>query len=71
MVSIEEKNNLLQSVFYFTRFIIFYSDAIVKYSDEKYNEPRIVGGEEVVPHSVPHQVALEIDQTYFCGGEKI
>lgn len=48
-----------------------YLDAIVKYSVEKYDEPRIVGGDEVVPNSVPHQAALKIDQTYFCGGKKM
>jgi len=46
-----------------------YLDAIVKYFVEKYDEPRIVGGDEVVPNSVPHQAALIIDQTYFCGGK--
>lgn len=37
-------------------------------------EGRIVGGEEVVPGSYPHQIALFItapDGTYFCGGSLI
>ncbi|KAK7066339.1 hypothetical protein SK128_015599 [Halocaridina rubra] len=33
--------------------------------------PRIVGGVEAVPHSWPHQVALFIDDLYFCGGSLI
>merc|ERR1712150_393657 len=28
----------------------------------------IVGGDEAVPHSHPHQVGLVIDDMYFCGG---
>ena len=28
----------------------------------------IVGGDEATPHSHPHQVALFIDDMYFCGG---
>ncbi|MPC57182.1 Chymotrypsin BI [Portunus trituberculatus] len=32
---------------------------------------RIVGGEEATPHSWPHQVALFIDNMYFCGGSLI
>jgi secreted trypsin-like serine protease len=33
--------------------------------------PRIVGGTEAVPHSFPWQVALFIDDSYFCGGSII
>ena len=33
--------------------------------------PRIVGGIEATPHSWPHQVALFIDDMYFCGGSLI
>nr|CAH0106510.1 unnamed protein product [Daphnia galeata] len=32
---------------------------------------RIVGGTEAVPHSLPWQVALFIDDQYFCGGSLI
>lgn len=32
---------------------------------------RIVGGTEAMPHSWPHQVALFIDDMYFCGGSII
>jgi len=32
---------------------------------------RIVGGTEATPHSWPHQVALFIDNMYFCGGSLI
>jgi len=32
---------------------------------------RIVGGVEASPHSWPHQVALFIDDMYFCGGSLI
>ena len=32
---------------------------------------KIVGGNEVVPHSYPHQVAIFIDEFYFCGGSLI
>lgn len=32
---------------------------------------RIVGGVEATPHSWPHQVALFIDNMYFCGGSLI
>jgi len=35
------------------------------------NTGRIVGGDEAVPHSWPHQVALFIDGMYFCGGSLI
>ena len=38
------------------------------------NFGRIVGGEEVTPHSVPNQVALSITsgfQSFFCGGSII
>jgi len=44
---------------------------------EKYNQKnskngsRIVGGDEVIPHSYPHQVAIFIDGFYFCGGSLI
>ena len=31
----------------------------------------IVGGDEAIPHSHPHQVALIIDNSYFCGGSLI
>merc|ERR1712045_887863 len=31
----------------------------------------IVGGDEAVPHSHPHQVGLFIDDMYFCGGSLI
>ena len=31
----------------------------------------IVGGDEATPHSHPHQVALFIDDMYFCGGSLI
>jgi len=31
----------------------------------------IVGGNEAVPHSHPHQVGLFIDDLYFCGGSLI
>ena len=34
-------------------------------------ESRIVGGNEVEPHSYPHQVAIFIDGFYFCGGSLI
>ena len=34
-------------------------------------ESRIVGGNEVYPHSYPHQVAIFIDGFYFCGGSLI
>merc|ERR1711981_662629 len=34
-------------------------------------EGRIVGGNEATPHSHPHQVALFIDDMYFCGGSLI
>lgn len=34
-------------------------------------EGRIVGGQEAVPNSWPHQVALFIDDAYFCGGSLI
>ncbi|XP_069971033.1 chymotrypsin BI-like [Penaeus vannamei] len=33
--------------------------------------PRIVGGTEAAPHSWPHQVALFIDNSQFCGGSLI
>nr|ANG56302.1 chymotrypsin-like serine protease [Eriocheir sinensis] len=33
--------------------------------------PRIVGGAEATPHTWPHQVALFIDDMYFCGGSLI
>ena len=33
--------------------------------------PQIVGGEEAVPHTWPHQVALFIDDAFFCGGSII
>lgn len=32
-------------------------------------DSRIVGGVEAAPNSVPHQVALNIDAQYFCGGK--
>lgn len=32
---------------------------------------RIVGGVETTPHAWPHQVALFIDDMYFCGGSLI
>ncbi|XP_050738551.1 chymotrypsin BII-like [Eriocheir sinensis] len=32
---------------------------------------RIVGGVEATPHTWPHQVALFIDDMYFCGGSLI
>ena len=32
---------------------------------------RIVGGEEAEPNSHPFQVALDIDDKYFCGGSLI
>ena len=35
------------------------------------NESRIVGGTEVIPHSFPHQVAMFIDGSFFCGGSLI
>ena len=44
---------------------------------EKYKEgnvlngSRIVGGTEVIPHSFPHQVAMFIDGSFFCGGSLI
>ena len=44
---------------------------------EKYNQKnskngsKIVGGDEVIPHSYPHQVAIFIDGFYFCGGSLI
>ena len=44
---------------------------------EKHNEgnvlngSRIVGGTEVIPHSFPHQVAMFIDGSFFCGGSLI
>ena len=44
---------------------------------EKYNKEnvlngsRIVGGTEVIPHSFPHQVAMFIDGSFFCGGSLI
>ena len=31
----------------------------------------IVGGDEAIPHSHPHQVALIVDNAYFCGGSLI
>ena len=31
----------------------------------------IVGGDEATPHSHPHQVALFIDDIYFCGGSLV
>ncbi|XP_071516902.1 brachyurin-like [Panulirus ornatus] len=34
-------------------------------------ESRIVGGYEAIPHSWPHQVALFIDDGFFCGGSLI
>ena len=34
-------------------------------------DSRIVGGNEVEPHSYPHQVAIFIDGFYFCGGSLI
>ncbi|XP_071516904.1 brachyurin-like [Panulirus ornatus] len=34
-------------------------------------ESRIVGGSEAIPHSWPHQVALFIDDGFFCGGSLI
>ncbi|XP_030752615.1 brachyurin-like [Sitophilus oryzae] len=37
-------------------------------SDMMYN---IVGGSEVTANSLPHQAALFIDETYFCGGSII
>ena len=43
------------------------SDAIARYAEV---DNRIVGGEEVIPHSAPHQVALLIDEQFFCGGKK-
>ena len=35
------------------------------------NGSKIVGGDEVIPHSYPHQVAIFIDGFYFCGGSLI
>ncbi|KAI9558950.1 chymotrypsin-like protein [Daphnia sinensis] len=35
------------------------------------NQDRIVGGTEAVPNSLPWQVALFIDDQYFCGGSLI
>ena len=32
---------------------------------------RIVGGNEATPHSHPHQVAMIIDDSFFCGGSLI
>lgn len=32
---------------------------------------RIIGGDEVVPHSVPYQVGLRINGNAFCGGALI
>lgn len=32
---------------------------------------KIVGGDEAVPHSAPHQVALTINGGSFCGGSII
>lgn len=37
----------------------------------KYTAARIVGGTEATPHSWPHQVALFIDDKFFCGGSLI
>ena len=43
-----------------------------KYSQKNSkNGSRIVGGDEVIPHSYPHQVAIFIDGFYFCGGSLI
>ena len=32
---------------------------------------RIVGGQEATPHSFPHQVAVRVDGSSFCGGSII
>ena len=42
-----------------------------KFHRSSMNGSRIVGGDEVVPHSYPHQVAIFIDGFYFCGGSLI
>ena len=43
-----------------------------KYKEENVsNGSRIVGGTEVIPHSFPHQVAMFIDGSFFCGGSLI
>ncbi|KAK7066347.1 hypothetical protein SK128_015607 [Halocaridina rubra] len=34
-------------------------------------DARIVGGNETIPHAWPHQVALFIDDMWFCGGSLI
>ena len=42
------------------------------YGDKNLNNgSRIVGGNEVIPHSYPHQVAMFIDGSFFCGGSLI
>ena len=37
----------------------------------KHGTGKIVGGNEATPHSHPHQVAMFIDYSYFCGGSLI
>ena len=38
---------------------------------KQFHGSKIVGGNEVIPHSYPSQVAIFIDGTYFCGGSLI
>ncbi|XP_066528238.1 trypsin I-P1-like [Hoplias malabaricus] len=32
---------------------------------------RIIGGQEVVPHSIKHQASLQLDRMHYCGGTLI
>merc|ERR1739848_529990 len=47
--------------------------ALVKMHEATHGDVKsgIVGGDEAVPHSHPHQVGLFIDDMYFCGGSLI
>ena len=43
-------------------------DSIKSYN-KKGGDSRIVGGDEVEPHSVPHQAYVIKDGSYICGGK--
>ena len=66
MVNLIHINKMKKALFSNSLPLFCPSDAIVSYAER---DNRIVGGEEVIPHSVPHQVALFIDEQYFCGGK--
>lgn len=58
-------NCILQ--FEVSRFIAFFNENFLIFLTAS---PKVIGGAEVVPHSVPFQVALFLDG-YFCGGSLI